>query len=120
MLWECADIQELAARMAGTPAVSFADFGRQVAYLKRAIRRGRANGYDIRPTDHRTLTAKRAAALLRINARLQEMCAYHQIQPAVMASRNNDRVVVMPGLGHYPSEEDTAGFMKIVSEFFQK
>jgi pimeloyl-ACP methyl ester carboxylesterase len=30
------------------------------------------------------------------------------------------RVVVMPGLGHYPSEEDTAGFMKIVSEFFQK
>jgi len=26
----------------------------------------------------------------------------------------------MPGLGHYPSEEDTAGFMKIVSEFFQK
>ena len=28
------------ARMAGTPAVSFADFGRQVAYLKRAIRRG--------------------------------------------------------------------------------
>jgi len=30
------------------------------------------------------------------------------------------RVVVMPGLGHYPSEEDTAGLMKIVSEFFQK
>jgi UDP-3-O-[3-hydroxymyristoyl] glucosamine N-acyltransferase len=27
------------ARMAGTPAVSFADFGRQIAYLKRAIRR---------------------------------------------------------------------------------
>jgi pimeloyl-ACP methyl ester carboxylesterase len=27
------------------------------------------------------------------------------------------RVVVMPGLGHYPSEEDTAGFMKIVDPF---
>ncbi len=27
------------------------------------------------------------------------------------------RVVVMPGLGHYPSEEDTAGFMKIVNPF---
>jgi len=29
------------------------------------------------------------------------------------------RVVVMPGLGHYPDEEDTAGFMKIVSEFLR-
>jgi hypothetical protein len=77
--------------------------GDSMRRLKRAIRRGRANGYDIRPTDHRTLTAKRAAALLRINARLQEMCAYHQIQPAVMASRNNDRVVVMPGLYTEPT-----------------
>jgi esterase len=29
----------------------------------------------------------------------------------------NVRIVVMPGLGHYPDEEDTAGFMKIVGEF---
>jgi pimeloyl-ACP methyl ester carboxylesterase len=27
------------------------------------------------------------------------------------------RVVVMPGLGHYPDEDDTQGFMKIVSDF---
>ena len=32
----------------------------------------------------------------------------------------NCRIVVMPGLGHYPSEEDTAGFMKIVGEFLGK
>jgi pimeloyl-ACP methyl ester carboxylesterase len=31
----------------------------------------------------------------------------------------NARIVVMPGLGHYPDEEDTAGFMKIVQEFLQ-
>jgi esterase len=31
----------------------------------------------------------------------------------------NVRIVVMPGLGHYPDEEDTAGFMKIVWEFLQ-
>jgi pimeloyl-ACP methyl ester carboxylesterase len=31
----------------------------------------------------------------------------------------NVRIVVMPGLGHYPDEEDTAGFMKIVTEFLQ-
>jgi pimeloyl-ACP methyl ester carboxylesterase len=27
------------------------------------------------------------------------------------------RIVVMPGLGHYPDEEDTPGFMKIIREF---
>jgi esterase len=32
----------------------------------------------------------------------------------------NVRIVVMPGLGHYPDEEDTAGFMKIVTEFLQQ
>ena len=32
----------------------------------------------------------------------------------------NCEVVVMPGLGHYPSEEDTTGFMKIVGEFLRK
>jgi pimeloyl-ACP methyl ester carboxylesterase len=26
-------------------------------------------------------------------------------------------IVVMPGLGHYPDEDDTPGFMKIASEF---
>jgi esterase len=31
----------------------------------------------------------------------------------------NVRIVIMPGLGHYPDEEDTAGFMKIVTEFLQ-
>jgi pimeloyl-ACP methyl ester carboxylesterase len=31
----------------------------------------------------------------------------------------NVRIIVMPGLGHYPDEEDTAGFMKIVTEFLQ-
>jgi esterase len=29
----------------------------------------------------------------------------------------NVRIVVMPGLGHYPDEEDTPGFMRIVGEF---
>jgi pimeloyl-ACP methyl ester carboxylesterase len=29
------------------------------------------------------------------------------------------RVVVMPGLGHYPDEEDTLGFMKIAGDFLK-
>jgi esterase len=31
----------------------------------------------------------------------------------------NVRIVLMPGLGHYPDEEDTPGFMKIVGEFLR-
>jgi esterase len=31
----------------------------------------------------------------------------------------NVRIVVMPGLGHYPDEEDTTGFMKIVGDFLR-
>lgn len=68
----------------------------------RAIRTARAVGYDIRPTDHRSLSQKRARALLRINRQLFQRCRYHQIQRAVTASHNNDRVVVMPGLYKEP------------------
>ncbi len=40
-------------------------------------------------------------------------------QQKVKSTLPNVRVVVMPGLGHYPDEEDTDGFMKIVGEFLQ-
>ncbi|MCW2855029.1 MAG: hypothetical protein JWR52_644 [Marmoricola sp.] len=66
--------------------------------LRRSIAAARAHGYYIRPTDHRSLSARGAARLLRINRALFRMCSYHQIQRAVTASHNNDRVVVMPGL----------------------
>ena len=73
-----------------------------MARLKRSIRRARKNGYDIRPSDHRRLSRKQARRLLRINRRLKRMCEFRQIQPAVNASGNNDRVVVMPGLYKEP------------------
>jgi hypothetical protein len=66
--------------------------------IRASVRHARADGYFIRPTDHRELSKKRARALLRTNKRLFRRCHFHQIQPAVTASRNNDRVVVMPGL----------------------
>jgi hypothetical protein len=71
--------------------------------LRRSLRRARAHGYDIRPSDHRRLRRKRARRLLRINRRLKKMCAFSEIQPAVTASGNNDRVVVMPGLYTEPT-----------------
>jgi parallel beta helix pectate lyase-like protein len=69
-----------------------------LALLRKSIARARRNGYDIRPHDHRSLSAKRAAGLLAMNRKLEQLCAYHNIQPAVTASGNQDRVVVMPGL----------------------
>jgi pimeloyl-ACP methyl ester carboxylesterase len=47
------------------------------------------------------------------------------IVPAATAQRlkqtlPNCEVVTMPGLGHYPSEEDRAGFLIIVNRFLQR
>ena len=66
--------------------------------LRRSIRRARRSGYKIRPHDRRRLSARQARKLLRINRRLARMCKFRHIQPAVTRSRNNDRVVIMPGL----------------------
>ena len=66
--------------------------------LHASVRRARVHGYHLRPTDHRALSGKQARSLLRVNAQLFRRCGYHQIQSAVTASHNNDRVVVMPGV----------------------
>lgn len=71
--------------------------------LNASIKRARNHGYRIRPTDHRSFSAKQARRLRSINRDLFAMCSYREIQPAVMASRNNDRVVVMPGLYKEPT-----------------
>ena len=72
--------------------------GNSLDLLKASVRRALKQGYDIRPHDHRSLSSKRAKGLLSINKRLAALCRFHDIQPAVTASGNNDRVVVMPGL----------------------
>jgi hypothetical protein len=71
--------------------------------LKAAIAKAREHGYDVRPTDHRKLGSKRAKRLLEINRRLAERCEFHEIQPAITASHNNDRVLIMPGLYMEPT-----------------
>ena len=74
--------------------------------LKRAkwsARRAYRQGYVVRPTERRRLTAKQARRLIKFNVRLAKKCRYREIQPAVTASRNNDRVVVMPGVYTEPT-----------------
>ena len=74
-----------------------------LSLVKAAAAKARKSGYNIRPTDHRTFSKSQAASLLAKNKALFKLCKYHEIQPAVTASRNNDRVVIMPGLYSEPT-----------------
>ncbi len=71
--------------------------------LAHAIGSDLRHGYYIRPHDHRSLGPLHAASLALVNLGLWRRCDYHQIQPAVTASGNNDRVVVMPGVYTEPT-----------------
>ncbi|MQY02148.1 right-handed parallel beta-helix repeat-containing protein [Actinomadura macrotermitis] len=71
--------------------------------LEASVKKARTSGYSVRPHDKRSLGAAEAQELLRINRALFARCKYREIQPAVTASGNNDRVVVMPGLYTEPT-----------------
>ncbi len=71
--------------------------------LKASIQDALKNGYDIRPTDHENFTKKEARKLKRINRKLFRKCRFDEIQDAITASGNNDRVVVMPGVYSEPT-----------------
>src|SRR5690348_9704968 len=78
---------------------------------ERAIRSARANGYRVRPTVAPTkLSAAGADRLLNINRELFSRCRYHDMQPAVTASGNNDRVVIMPGVYTEPDSRAIPSF----------
>jgi hypothetical protein len=71
--------------------------------VEASITKARKYGYNIRPTDHQPFSAGQATSLLDINKKLKALCKYDEIQAAVTASGNNDRVVVMPGLYTEPT-----------------
>jgi hypothetical protein len=71
--------------------------------LNASIAKARKSGYFIRPSDKRKLSAKQARTLKKLNQRLFKLCRFREIQPAVTASKNNDRVVIMPGLYTEPT-----------------
>ncbi|RNL63666.1 hypothetical protein EFK50_07945 [Nocardioides marmoriginsengisoli] len=91
-----------------------------VTLVKRAINRAVAKGYNVRPTDHRKLSAASGRALLKTNKALFKQCRYHQIQAAVTASRNNDRVVVMPGLYTEPTSRSKPTYDKSCAQYHTK
>jgi hypothetical protein len=71
--------------------------------VNQSIAAAKADGYFNRPSDHQTFSDAEADALLQINTELFARCDYHEIQTAVTAAGNNDRVVVMPGLYEEPT-----------------
>ena len=79
-----------------------------MARLNAAIDKARTDGYFNRPTDHQDFSEAEATQLLEINEALFDRCEYDEIQPAVTAAGNNDRVVVMPGLYEEPTARSTA------------
>jgi hypothetical protein len=78
---------------------------------KREIRRARRSGYRNRPTEKlRKLSKRQARRWLLLNKRFKKKCRYHEIQPAVTASHNNDRVIVMPGIYTEPTARKVSNF----------
>ena len=66
--------------------------------LEDSLQVARTQGFRLRPSQPRIVyTAERAAELRNINQALAQRCQYHSVQPAVTASGNNDRVVILPG-----------------------
>jgi hypothetical protein len=75
-----------------------------LATARSAIARARKDGYRYRPTEPlRKLSVAQVDELRRLNKEFFGLCGYREIQPAVSASGNNDRVVVMPGVYTEPT-----------------
>ena len=69
-----------------------------------AIARAETQGFKVRPTAAtQHIDGAQAADLQRLNQVFFKYCAYSEIQPAVTASGNNSRVIIMPGLYTEPT-----------------
>jgi hypothetical protein len=77
---------------------------KSLSLLAESIEKARARGYRIRPSQPKLhLRRWEAIELLSQNIALARKCRYNEIQPAIFDSKNNDRVVVMPGIYTEPT-----------------
>src|SRR4051795_11811949 len=77
---------------------------KSIKTLRKAIKRAQTSGYKFRPTDRTRHVSRRGGKrLLKFNEKLLAKCKYHEIQKAANRTRNNDRVVIMPGLYTEPT-----------------
>ena len=72
---------------------------------RKSIRSARKRGYRIRPSQPKIrYSAKKAKRMVALNRKLRKQCKFQTIQPAIDASGNNDRVVIMPGTYKEPKQ----------------
>ena len=77
---------------------------RSLALARTSIRLATRRGFRIRPSQPIIrFTARQAERWMRINEELARQCRFAEIQPAVTASSNNDRIVIMPGVYKEPT-----------------
>ena len=77
---------------------------RSLTLARRSIRLASKRGFRIRPSQPVIrLTAGQAKRWTRLNEQLAKKCSFEEIQPAVNASGNNDRIVIMPGVYKEPT-----------------
>ena len=82
-----------------------------ISRLQQSIATAQTKGYNDRPTEPlRKLSRRDAKLLLATNTKLFAACNYHEIQPAVTASGNDDRVVIMPGVYTEPTSRAVPAF----------
>src|SRR5215217_4171538 len=78
---------------------------------KKSIASARRSGYKVRPTAPVIkLKKKQAKKLLKVNRKLFKRCKFHEVQPAATAARNNDRIVIMPGVYTEPASRSVPQF----------
>jgi hypothetical protein len=69
-----------------------------------AIKASRRQGFRLRPNDKlRKLSRRQVSDMTRINTKLFKRCKFSEVQPAVTAAHNNDRIVIMPGVYTEPT-----------------
>ncbi len=72
--------------------------------LNASIKAAKAGGFKLRASQPALPFTKHDGKQFRkLNRKLLANCGYHEIQPAVTDSHNNDRVVVMPGVYTEPT-----------------
>lgn len=81
------------------------DQGKRSLFLaRRSINLATTRGFRLRPSQPVIkFSAKQAKRWMNINKKLAKECEFDEIQPAVTASGNNDRVVIMPGVYKEPT-----------------
>jgi len=72
---------------------------KSIVALDKDVKNARKNGFQVRASQPAIrISKKRARKLRTLNIKLLRRCRYNNIQDAVTASHNNDRVEIMPGL----------------------